>query len=305
VFNSRIGWIVDQNGSVQELRGADLESEVTSAYLASYSYLFTGRLQGRVEHLGEDEAKRALVLNIVRHSGRPVTFYLDKATYLPLRLERREAERIRTTYFSDWRDVDGLKMPYQLRQTVGDGTRDLVLTIQAVRLNVPLSPGEFEKPQASSADLHFLSGRAALGIPFELGGSNHIFIQALVNGSEPSWFILDTGAAASMIDVRLAERLGLKVQGKLEGRRSGDSSIDVGLVKNVIFGFPGVEVANQSTGTIQLQSSDALLGRTISGLLGYDFFSRFVVEIDYIAKKIHLYDQEPINTGVMGKASQS
>jgi len=93
-----------------------------------------------------------------------------------------------------------------------------------------------------------------------------------------------------MIDARLAERLGLKVQGKLEGRRSGDSSIDVGLVKNVIFGFPGVEVANQSTGTIQLQSSDALLGRTISGLLGYDFFSRFVVEIDYIAKKINLYD---------------
>ncbi len=290
VFNGRIGWIVDQNGSVQELIGADLESEVTSAYLASYSYLFPGRMQGRVEHLGEDETKHAHVLNILPQTGRPVAFYLDKATYLPLRLERREAERIRTTYFSDWRDVDGLKMPYQLRQTVGDGTRDLVLTIQEVRLNVPLSPGEFEKPQARSADLHFLSGRAALGIPFEVGGSNHIFIQARLNGSKPSWFILDTGAATSMIDVRLADRLGLKVQGKLEGRRSGDRSIDVGLVKNVIFGFPGVEAANQSTGTIQLQSSDALLGRTISGLLGYDFFSRFVVEIDYTAKKINPSD---------------
>jgi|GEM_PF-47197 len=290
VFNGHIGWIVDQNGSVQELTGADLESEVTSAYLASYSYLFPGRMQGRVEQLGEDETKHAHVLNILPQGGRPVTFYLDKATSLPLRLERREAERIRTTYFSDWRDVDGLKMPYQLRQTVGEGTHNLVLTIQEVRLNVPLSPGEFEKPLASSTDLHFLLGRAALGIPFELGGSNHIFIQARVNGSEPSWFILDTGAAASIIDVRLAERLGLRVQGKLEGRRSGDRSIDVGLVKNVVFGFPGVEVANQSTGTIQLQSSDALLGRSINGLLGYDFFSRFVIEIDYTATKINLYD---------------
>jgi hypothetical protein len=290
VFNGRIGWIVDQNGSVQQLRGADLESEVTSSYLASFSYLFPGRMPGRVEHLGEDETKHAHVLKILPQAGRSVTFFIDKATYLPLRLEWREAERMRTTYFSDWRDVDGLKMPYQLRQTVGDATRDLVLTIQEVRLNVQLSPREFEKPQASSADFHFLSGRAALGIPFELGGSNHIFIQARVNGSEPSWFILDTGAATSMIDVRLAERLGLKVQGKLEGRRSGDSSIDVGFVKNVVLALPGVEVANQRTGTMQLQSSDALLGRTISGLLGYDFFSRFVIEIDYTAKKINLYD---------------
>ena len=214
-------------------------------------------------------------------------------------MERREAERIRTTYFSDWRDVDGLKMPYQLRQTVGDGTRDLVLTIQEVRLNVALSPSEFEKPQASSPDFRFLSGTTALGIPFELGGSNHIFIQARVNGSEPSWFILDTGAAASMIDIRLAERLGLKVQGKLEGRRSGDRSLDVGFVKNVFFTLPGVEVANQSTGTIQLQSSDEVLGRTIGGLLGYDFFSRSVVEIDYTSKKINLYD--PKNYQYRGK----
>jgi len=65
VFNGRIGWIVDQNGSVQELRGADLESEVTSAYLASYSYLFPGRMQGRVEHFGEDETNHAHVLKIL------------------------------------------------------------------------------------------------------------------------------------------------------------------------------------------------------------------------------------------------
>src|SRR5262249_9410018 len=52
----------------------------------------------------------------------------------------------------------------------------------------------------------------------------------------------------------------------------------------------GVELADQTVGTLQLQSSDALLGRTICGLLGYDFFIPFVVEIDYGAKKINLYD---------------
>ena len=59
--------------SVQELRGADLEREVTSAYLASFSYLFPGRMPGRIEHLGEDETKQAHVLKILPQSGRPVT----------------------------------------------------------------------------------------------------------------------------------------------------------------------------------------------------------------------------------------
>jgi hypothetical protein len=39
--------------------------------------LFPGRMQGRVEHLGEDETRHAQVLKILPQSGRPVTFYLD------------------------------------------------------------------------------------------------------------------------------------------------------------------------------------------------------------------------------------
>lgn len=188
IFNRHTGWIVDQNGSVQELQGADLESEVTSAYLASFSYFFHGRMPGRIEYLGEDETKEAHVLNVLPQSGRPVMFYLDKRTYLPVKLERREAERVRTTYLSDWREVDGFKLPYELRQTVGDSANVLALTIHEVRQNVPLSPDEFEKPQTSLAHNRFISGRAAMGIPFDLGGNNHIFIQTRVNGSEPSWF---------------------------------------------------------------------------------------------------------------------
>lgn len=299
IFDGHNAWILDQNGSFQELTGTDLENEVTAAYLGSLSYLIPGRMPGRAEYLGEDDTKQNYMLKIWPQGGRPVTFYIDKTTYLPLKIERREAERIRTTHFSDWRDVDGLKFPYQLRQTVGDPSYDIVLTIQEVRLNLPISSGEFEKPQKSTTEFHFVSGRAALGIPFELGGSNHIFIQARVNGSGPFCFILDTGAATSMIDQRLARRLGLNVEGKIEGRTSGDNSFDVGFVKNVSFVLPGVELIHQAIGTVQLGPSEPLLGRAIAGLLGYDFISRFVVEIDYATKRINLYD--PINYQYRGR----
>ena len=55
VFNAHTGWIVDQSGSVQELSGADLESEITSAYLASFSHFFPDRLPGQIEYLNEEQ----------------------------------------------------------------------------------------------------------------------------------------------------------------------------------------------------------------------------------------------------------
>jgi len=205
-------------------------------------------------------------------------------------MERPEAGRIRTTYLSDWREVNGIKIPFHLRQSVGDPSFDILLSLEEARFNVPLIATTFEQPQEGSSDFRFVSGQRALGIPFELLNSNHIFLQAKVNGSGPYWFILDSGAATSIINERLANSLNLRIQAKIEGRTSGDSSFDIGFVKGISFKLPGLDLTNQTIGTAHLEPLEPLVGRTIDGLLGYDFISRFVVEIDYAAKTLNLYD---------------
>ncbi|MFQ5793912.1 MAG: aspartyl protease family protein [Candidatus Bipolaricaulia bacterium] len=291
VFDGEKGWILDQNGKVRELAGTDLENEVTSTYLGSFSHLIPGRMSGRAENLGEDEAQQHDIVKLLPQGGRPVTCYLDKATYLPVKQEQPEADRTRTVHLSDWRDVDGVKIPFQMRQTTGDPKYDTVVTVQEVRFNVPLDETAFQKPQEAAPDFRFAAGQSAPGIPLELN-NNHIYLQVQINNSEPLGFILDTGAAASVIDTRRAEALDLELQGELEGRGAGEGSTNVAIAKGVSFQLPGVELFDQTIAVISLESFESHEGRTIDGILGYDFISRFVVEIDYAAELIHLYDPQ-------------
>jgi hypothetical protein len=287
VFDGERGWVLDQNGKVRDLAGIELEEEVTSAYLGSFSHLVPGRRPGRAELVSADEAHA--VLRLVPEGGRPVTCYLDQRTGLPVRQEQPAAERTRTVYLDDWREVEGIPWPFHARQTTGDTRYDTVLRVEEVRFNGPLEAGTFARPAEAAPDFHFAAGRSALGIPLELT-SNHIYVQLRVNDCPPLWFLLDSGAGASVIDAAQAQALGLELQGKLEGRGAGEGSTDVAFVTGATFRLPGVEVSDQTIAAIALAPLLPFEGRPAHGILGYDFISRFVVEVDYAARQIHLYD---------------
>jgi predicted aspartyl protease len=86
----------------------------------------------------------------------------------------------------------------------------------------------------------------------------------------PATFLLDTGAEYSVVSSRLADRLGLA----LEKRGSREFADDVGFAMN------DVVLLHQRVMVSPFDGYYAR-GRAIDGLLGYDFFARFVVEIDF------------------------
>jgi len=122
-----------------------------------------------------------------------------------------------------------------------------------------------------SADSQFASGQSARRIPFELVG-NHIYLRGSVNNSEPLWFLLDTGAAASYLDAQRAKALGLGVEGES---------------KTVVVSLPGVRLRNQAF-SIQPLGFWIYDGHAVDGMLGYDFINRLVVQIDYANRTIDL-----------------
>jgi hypothetical protein len=166
-------------------------------------------------------------------------------------------------------------------------------------------------------DIRFTSSKSALAIPFELADryvDNHIFVHVGINGSQPLSFILDTGASHTVINLRNARSLGLNLQqvGKVEGG-TGDDPLDAYLITDeVSFTLPGVVLSSSKVvavaldktqecvdpvkiGDVDLQvgsSQKAKEGtsRIVDGILGREFFSSFVVEIDYQARLINLYD---------------
>lgn len=138
--------------------------------------------------------------------------------------------------------------------------------------------GSAQEPRtrAASADLQFASGQSARRIPFEFVG-NHIYVRARVNDSEPLWFLLDTGATASYLDVRQAKALALGDQGNS--------------VKSVTISLPGVNLRNQNF-SIRSLGFSAYDGHTIDGMLGYDFINHLVIEIDYVSRTVNLYEPQ-------------
>ncbi len=125
-------------------------------------------------------------------------------------------------------------------------------------------------------------------IPFELTDGGHVLVRVSVNGSEPLWFGVDSGNEQTLINRRQAAALNLKLQDETQAAGSGENLVDFALVKNVSFNLSGVKFVLGEIGVLPLELSSAS-GPAIVGLLGYDFISRFVVEIDYETKVMTLY----------------
>jgi predicted aspartyl protease len=138
------------------------------------------------------------------------------------------------------------------------------------------------------SSFQFASGQSALKIPFELS-NNLVLLQGQVNDSQPLWFIFDTGANSSIIDAQLAKRLKLQAKGRARGSASG-GAVEAELIPGNSLSVPGVRIFNQTLAALPIEGIFPLLGKPIAGIIGYDFIRQFVVEVDYAAKVINLYD---------------
>jgi len=146
--------------------------------------------------------------------------------------------------------------------------------------------------------VRFVSGKSALKIPFEFFG-NLMLLQVRVNDSVSLRFILDTGADTSVIDAQRAKALGLTPQGKIVTSGAAGSA-EATFTKGVSVSLPGVKVLDQTIYVLPLDSLSAL-GRKIDGVLGNDVLKEFVLEIDYSAGTINLYEPHGYRYSGAGK----
>jgi hypothetical protein len=142
----------------------------------------------------------------------------------------------------------------------------------------PLVPGPSDETLAPNAP----------PIPFTME-ANHIVFNVSVNGRSPIGFLLDTGADQNVINTTRLEDLGLKTYAKTTATGGGNSA-EYDYAAGATFTLPGVELRNQHVSAIDQTGLEHALGVKLGGILGYDFISRFVVEIDYQNHFITLHD---------------
>jgi hypothetical protein len=132
-----------------EVTGANLENMRNSLFPSSFiGYKEAGM---KIELTGKEKVgtRDAFVLLATPKSGPPMKSWLDAETYLPLKAEiTADAPGMgpiqQTMEFSDYREVDGLKVPHVLKGTTP--VSSFTITITKIEHNVKVDPALFSKP---------------------------------------------------------------------------------------------------------------------------------------------------------------
>jgi hypothetical protein len=125
-------------------------------------------------------------------------------------------------------------------------------------------------------------------VPFELLKSRHIAIQVKINGKGPYRVIFDTGAPTNLINNKIAKEAGVLTKDDKGGGLPFGAMMGARTIKT--FEVGGVKVEGMQTMVMDHPTVAAIAEAVgpIEGLVGYPFFARYKMTIDYQKKELTL-----------------
>lgn len=150
-FDGTSGYVLDSLQGNRDITGSQLENMKNGSFP---SPLMNYREMGAtVELVGKEKVgdREAYVLLFKPKSGSVVRQYVDVETYLPIRVVVKVdvpqfGEVEQTTELLDYRDVDGVKVPFQVKAT--SSVQSSTITVTKVEHNTTIDAALFSKPAA-------------------------------------------------------------------------------------------------------------------------------------------------------------
>lgn len=272
----------DWNGFVRSIKGRELE-RLRAAVFQTRALVFGPPAELNNAEVAVAGEGKSNTLTYRPMLSSEITWTVDAATGLPLKSTAPGDDTVITTTYEDWRDFAGVRMPHRFAVNETDKPG---YTVEVISLSTPKLPPTVAALTPGPSDVTLDPN--APPIPFEMA-SAHIIFKASLNGRPPIWWLLDTGADQEVINSTRVKSFGLTMYGKTVTSGGGNSA-EYDYATGATFTLPGVTLRNQHVATIDETGLERALGIPLGGLLGYDFISRFVVEIDYEKKLITLHD---------------
>ena len=152
-FNGTGGWQQEPGHGADDLKGDDLVREKdAAAFIVGLNLKqdFSRAQVAAVDKIGDREAYRVVAF---RPGGGQVRFYFDMQTGLLL----RKSERIESplgalpqdTDYSDYRDVNGVKVPFTVTEARVEGPT--IFKWEQIQANTTVDDARFEKPAVKAA----------------------------------------------------------------------------------------------------------------------------------------------------------
>lgn len=134
-----------------------------------------------------------------------------------------------------------------------------------------------------------------INVPIRIFGGG-IFVPVVLNDGRTYNWLLDTGFEESVVDPTTAKQLHLKsVDERTESGPGG--AVATARVHGVTRRVAGIPLGAATLASLDLSGFDPVFGHHLDGVLGYDFFRRFVVIIDYRSATLTLCDTASYRPG--------
>lgn len=146
---------------------------------------------------------------------------------------------------------------------------------------------------AQTIGFDIMNGKNRISIPFQ-SYNNLIVIPVVLNHRMPLRFVLDTGVRTSILtDRTFTDILNISYNRKIPlVGADGDRQITAYVANGISLKLPGVVGQGQALLVLEedyLQLKN-YLGTDVHGILGYELFSRFIVEINYQEEMLVLHE---------------
>ncbi|HEX8285428.1 MAG TPA: aspartyl protease family protein [Pyrinomonadaceae bacterium] len=135
------------------------------------------------------------------------------------------------------------------------------------------------------------AGQEAGEVPFTFE-KGYVIVAGTIKGKEPAEFVVSTGATNTTLDTGMLEKHKLKIFYTGVGVMTGftDPTVSFATVPDVRVGPASAASINARLGSTAEVSK--LVGRAISGTLGYDFFKGRTVQLDFGKRVMRFLDRE-------------
>ncbi len=217
------------------------------------------------------EGEITALVRIVKDSGLPVECSLRNI----------HAE---TITLADYRPAAGRLVPHAIQRSAEQG--DKVAYQLATVEHKAVSKSAFAMPQPQADRWRWVADNPHVTVM--RANTGHVLVQTWINEEGPHWFILDTGAGGTVIDSEVAK--------KLQSRKLGEASVAsmLGWKKSALLQLESLrvgplEIVAPISMEMDLSFLTAPLGTKISGVIGYDVFSRCIAEIKLEPPRVNFY----------------
>ena len=290
-FDGKTPWMREISGVPVRQEGGDrIRVATNEAYRNANLWWRTDRGGAQLSYVGREKADGRQLdhLAVTPKNSTRFDAWFDADSHLLVRTAEPQMFFKTQELYDDYRRFDDVMLAGSRQLDSGSGPSNIQKMKVTSVTHEPARPSTaFARPATPPRGGELVDGAVTDTVPFRLL-NNHVYVEARVNGQGPYTFIVDTGSH-TLFSPRVVKEAGLESVGQSESSGSGEKTKTTGFARYREIAIGKARLRDQVGFTIEIYEP-SIEGIHVDGMIGFEYFSRFAVRLDYGARTMTTMD---------------